>query len=355
MDTAVAVTPAAHNCSMNTHPILFPIRARVARVVVATLLAACVAFVPSPAAAQAGASSCAAITDSITRLFSAFFLREPDASGRAYWTDQYLSGTLSLPGVATSFASSPEFRARYGALDDEQFVRLVYQNVLERAPDVGGLSFWTGRLRAGASRGLVMTGFSESPEYVTKTATAAPLSRTPFPRGTHFYCGSGSQVVEVAPPPDGAIVRAAMGGSSNNIIWTRSATLDRGDLLVNTIGAYRGDRLIHYGSSSRVQARHFEIISGGSWAIAVAPLSFAPAMGGETSGRGDAVIRVDRGPGVVELRHNGSRNFIIWAYTTSRAQLLANEIGAFHGQRVLERVPGYLEIQGDGEWSIRFS
>ena len=43
---------------------------------------------------------------------------------------------------------------------------LVYQNVLGRSPDASGLAYWRGQLDSGAStRGQVMTGFSESPEY----------------------------------------------------------------------------------------------------------------------------------------------------------------------------------------------
>ena len=44
------------------------------------------------------------------------------------------------------------------------FVRFVYTSVLRRNPDAAGLGYWTGRLRAGWSRGRVMTSFSESSE-----------------------------------------------------------------------------------------------------------------------------------------------------------------------------------------------
>ncbi|MBK5224587.1 MAG: DUF4214 domain-containing protein [Acidimicrobiia bacterium] len=310
---------------------------------------------PQPAGAQSAPAGCAPITDSVVRLFSAFFLRAPDDSGRAYWTDRYVNGQLSLPGVATNFAASSEFHSTYGSLNDEQFVRLIYRNVLEREPDQGGLTFWTARLSQGASRGLVMTGFSESPEYVSKTRTSTPLSRTPFPLGTSYYCGSGDRVVPVAPPIGGSIIRSTMGGTSNNVIWARSGSLERGDLLVNEIGAYKGDHLIGYGSSSRVDVRHLEVESGGAWSFAIAPLSFAQPAGNSIAGRGDTVLRVDRGPGVVDLSHTGRSNFVIWAYTRSRSQLVANEIGTFQGQVVLDQAPGYLQVEADGDWSFRFS
>ncbi|HYO82594.1 MAG TPA: DUF4214 domain-containing protein, partial [Bryobacteraceae bacterium] len=53
----------------------------------------------------------------------------------------------------------------YGNLTNEQFVTLVYQNVLGRAPDPGGFTLWTGELAAGRlTRAQVMDGFVRSAE-----------------------------------------------------------------------------------------------------------------------------------------------------------------------------------------------
>ena len=59
---------------------------------------------------------------------------------------------------------SPEFQARYGALNNTQFVAQLYANVLDRAPDSGGLAYHVGHLNAGMTRADVLVGFSESPE-----------------------------------------------------------------------------------------------------------------------------------------------------------------------------------------------
>ncbi|MGN6694958.1 MAG: DUF4214 domain-containing protein, partial [Aquihabitans sp.] len=104
----------------------------------------------------------------VTRLYRAYFLRIPDHGGFAYWTGKRASG-MTLGRISDTFAQSSEFTRRYGSLSDEDFVRRVYQNVLGRAPDSGGLAYWTGRLRDGTSRGTVMANFSQSSEYVRKT------------------------------------------------------------------------------------------------------------------------------------------------------------------------------------------
>ncbi len=102
---------------------------------------------------------------SVDRLYRAFFLRQPDASGLAYWRG-LVGGGRPLSAVALQFAQSAEFRARYGALDDPAFVHLVYRNVMGRDADAPGLAHWTGVLSAGRlSRGGVMLSFSDSAEF----------------------------------------------------------------------------------------------------------------------------------------------------------------------------------------------
>ncbi len=97
------------------------------------------------------------------RLYQAAFDRRPDVGGLGYQMDALDDG-LSLSQVAGNFIHSPEFQTRYGALNNTQFVTQLYANVLHRAPDSGGLAYHVGHLNAGASRGDVLVGFSESPE-----------------------------------------------------------------------------------------------------------------------------------------------------------------------------------------------
>lgn len=101
----------------------------------------------------------------VVRLYFAYFLRIPDYPGLQFWIGQFNSGS-SLDTISQAFASSPEFSQTYGALTNSQFVNLVYQNILGRPADAGGLAFWTGQLDSSAmNRGQVMAAFSESAEY----------------------------------------------------------------------------------------------------------------------------------------------------------------------------------------------
>jgi hypothetical protein len=104
----------------------------------------------------------------ITRLYSAFYLRIPDADGLLYWAGERRKG-VSLITVANKFAQLQEFRTLYGQLSNAQFVDLVYENVLERPASTTDRNYWTAELNSGRrSRGQVMIGFSEAAEYKTK-------------------------------------------------------------------------------------------------------------------------------------------------------------------------------------------
>lgn len=116
------------------------------------------------------------VEGSVTRLYRAYFMRNPDQSGLDFWVSRVKSGR-SLPEVSESFARSSEFVKRYGNLDDTAFVDLVYLSVLSRPPDGAGLDHWVRQLSSGRStRGRVMVGFSESPEFVARAASTAPLA-----------------------------------------------------------------------------------------------------------------------------------------------------------------------------------
>jgi len=108
-------------------------------------------------------------TGGITRLYRAVFLRRPDTDGLRYWW-QRVNGGDSLARVADLMAAAPEFTDRYGTLSEADFVTLVYENVLGRTPGAPERAYWTDRLTTGRmSRGRVMAGFSESPEYRAAT------------------------------------------------------------------------------------------------------------------------------------------------------------------------------------------
>ncbi len=114
----------------------------------------------------------AQLSDQIRRLYLAYFDREPDASGRAGWLTARANGT-PLSAVSSAFAGSAEFQQTYGSLSNQEFVELVYANVLGRPGEPAGVAFWVTALNDGTlSRGQVMNGFSEGEEFRLRTGTS---------------------------------------------------------------------------------------------------------------------------------------------------------------------------------------
>lgn len=93
-------------------------------------------------------------------LYATHFFRAPDALGLSYWTARLADG-LSIQAVARTFAATPEAATIYpAALTTGEFVRLHYNNALNRDPDAPGLSYWTADLDSGnQSRDTFMLAF----------------------------------------------------------------------------------------------------------------------------------------------------------------------------------------------------
>ncbi len=118
----------------------------------------------------------------IVRLYDAILGRRVEAYGYEYWREAMFYprygpngpiGTYSATRVAEVMARSTEFKAEYGALGDEAFVEQLYLNVLGRAGAPDDVTYWTGRLTAGNSRGKVAALIAESAE--NRAATQAEV------------------------------------------------------------------------------------------------------------------------------------------------------------------------------------
>ena len=100
------------------------------------------------------------------RLYNAAFRRFPDRIGLEYWIEQFSSGANDIRTVSSSFLLSDEFKLRYGEnISDNQYVKTLYINVLNRELDKSGYDYWVGNLSNGTEqRHEVLLGFAESAE-----------------------------------------------------------------------------------------------------------------------------------------------------------------------------------------------
>jgi hypothetical protein len=101
-------------------------------------------------------------------LYKAAFNRTPDSGGLGYWIGKMDSG-MSYSDVANNFVTSAEFKTAFGGSNPSvnTLVTKLYNNVLNRTPDGGGLAFWQEKLNTGWSTADVLGYFSNSAENVT--------------------------------------------------------------------------------------------------------------------------------------------------------------------------------------------
>ena len=111
------------------------------------------------------------VSAEVYRLYHATLGRGPDGAGHYSWTWKIVEGSHTLESVADGFIASAEFQRTYGDTDNTAFVTLLYDNVLDRLPDMAGLASWVDRLDSGAlTRQQVVRGFAQSVEFINSTA-----------------------------------------------------------------------------------------------------------------------------------------------------------------------------------------
>lgn len=126
----------------------------------------------------------------LQNMYEALLGRAPDAGGMRFFL-QHLATSTATEAAPPLFASA-EYQQRMSALasqSDAQFVQGVYDAVLGRGADPGGLAYWTGLLHDGMARVWVQLAIGISPEAVARAAASAPawtaypllLARAPTP------------------------------------------------------------------------------------------------------------------------------------------------------------------------------
>lgn len=111
----------------------------------------------------------------VARLYRAYFGRAPETGGLGYWTNR-MDGGLSSVEAGRLFGGTPEFRTTYGTATNAVVVDRAYRNTLGRAPDAAGLAYWKGRLDQGLARGKMIQGFARSPELQSRERTHVAIT-----------------------------------------------------------------------------------------------------------------------------------------------------------------------------------
>lgn len=112
----------------------------------------------------------------VVRLYQGIFDRVPDPGGLDFWLGHFRNFLSDGQGdfrtdleqliTLGNWMESDEFIDTYGDNPtDEEFVTLLYQNVLQRDPDAEGLAYWVGVLQSTNNRERMVVDFTESVEF----------------------------------------------------------------------------------------------------------------------------------------------------------------------------------------------
>jgi len=99
----------------------------------------------------------------VTRLYEKMLGRTPDKGGLEGWTNVLLSHKEDAAKVVWGFVHSDEFKAM--KLNNEDYTEILYHTCLNRESDENGLAAWADLLDGGFSRDYVLHGFIESKEF----------------------------------------------------------------------------------------------------------------------------------------------------------------------------------------------
>ena len=99
----------------------------------------------------------------VARSYSLILGRDGDAEGILFWANMLKNGTRTGADIVSDFCNSAEFTNR--GLSSGEIVNILYNTMLNRSPDEGGLAYWTAQLDNGASSDAIISGFAGSEEF----------------------------------------------------------------------------------------------------------------------------------------------------------------------------------------------
>ncbi len=122
---------------------------------------------PTPTEAPKDAKS--DIRGFVERLYNCVLGRASEPGGIDYWTDELYEFKQTGAQVAVGFIGSKEFKDRNTG--DSEFLDILYRTFFNREPDDGGKNYWLGELKNGKTRDEVAMGFIDSQEWADTCAS----------------------------------------------------------------------------------------------------------------------------------------------------------------------------------------
>lgn len=205
------------------------------------------------------------------RLYQAAFNRTPDAAGLSFWIRTLDAGS-DMEAIANGFVNSDEFKQLYGSNPaNTDIVNKLYQNILHRNGDPGGVAFWLDILNnRKASLAQVLIGFSESTENKQGLQAVTGLGIGVFEAGIDYAPVAVAGANRTALLTDLVTLDGSAstpGGNAVSYQWTMTAkpanssavillsTTARPNFIVDLPGMYELSLVVSNGKTTSAPAR----------------------------------------------------------------------------------------------------
>ena len=124
---------------------------------------------PKPTPTEAPKDAKSDIRGFVERLYNCVLGRPSEPGGIDFWTDELYEFRQTGAQVAVGFIGSKEFKDRNTS--DSEFLDILYRTFFNREPDDGGKNYWLSELRSGKTRDQVAMGFIDSQEWADTCAS----------------------------------------------------------------------------------------------------------------------------------------------------------------------------------------
>jgi uncharacterized protein (TIGR03118 family) len=148
------------------------------------------------------------LTDVVQSLYQTFLHRAADTGGLAGFTN-FLAGRGTVEQLEAIIAGSDEYFQNRGGGTNDGFLTALYQDGLNRSPDMSGQATFTQSFMSGATRTQVAAAIFGSTEFqqdLVQGFYQQFLRRMADPSGLNTFVGSLSQGT-----PDGQVIAALVG------------------------------------------------------------------------------------------------------------------------------------------------
>ena len=102
----------------------------------------------------------------VTLFYNRFLVRPPESEGLNAWISRIGDGSISGKDLVKEIIFGEECQTRIGDYSDSEFITFLYNAIFNRNPEDLGYQAWMDRMASGMTREEVVSGFSQSDEFV---------------------------------------------------------------------------------------------------------------------------------------------------------------------------------------------